>query len=419
MLDMKFIRLNNDKFLHGLKLRGCEDIGLNLLTVDEKWRGLQVKLDGLRCEKNEIDKKIGLLKRDKIDTSDLMSHANEIAKELNVLESKCENVRSEMNAILINIPNLPDEDVPFGNEEKDNIVVKVFNVDRKFDFTPRMHDEIGAKLGMSISDGVKLSGSRFVVLYGKMARLERALAAFMLDEHRKAGYQEVSVPYIVREEAMYGSGNLPKFREDFFATTRGDCLIPTSEVSLVNLAREYVFDRDDLPWKMTAYTPCFRSEVGSAGKANHGLTRLHQFHKVEMVKIVEPNKSNEAHESMVLNAENILEKLQLPYRRVLLSSQEMGFSARKTYDLEVWLPGENCYREISSCSNCGDFQARRMKSKVVIGDESLYVHTLNGSGLAVGRTMIAILENYQRADGSVLIPNVLLNYLDFDVMECS
>jgi seryl-tRNA synthetase len=417
MLDIKWIRVNQNEFIDGLRKRGIsETIAQEILTLDKDWRFFQEKLDSVRSKKNEISKTIPTL-NDASERDKMIHESNELSQSLKDLEDACNKFKNDLEDKLSYIPNIPHDDVPEGDTEEQNIIVKYYGEKKQFDFIPRRHDEIGHRIGLSSEDGANISGSRFVVLHDKLARLERGLAAFMLDQHTSNGYKEVSVPFLVKEDSMYGSGNLPKFREDAFRTTDNMWLIPTSEVSLVNLAREKIFKPEELPLHFTAYSPCFRSEAGSSGKASHGLTRVHQFMKVELVKIVEASTSQDEHEAMVRNAEGILEKLGLHYRRVLLCAQEMGFCSMKTYDLEVWLPAEGVYREISSCSNCGDFQARRIKSRMKSEQGNELVHTLNGSGLAVGRTIIALLENYQNEDGSVQIPDILVPYVGFDKIE--
>jgi seryl-tRNA synthetase len=322
----------------------------------------------------------------------------------------------ELEAILVGIPNLPADDVPEGLDEKSNREERVVGGKPNFAFTPRQHFEIGESLGlMSFDDAAKLSGARFVVLKGALARLERAIAQFMLDLHTgEFGYTEVSPPFLVRDSALFGTGQLPKFAEDQFRTEQGLWLIPTSEVPLTNLAADEIIDEAALPWRFTALTPCFRSEAGAAGKDTRGMIRQHQFLKVELVSIAHPDRSDDEHRRMTNCAEEVLKRLGLPYRVVTLCTGDMGFSAQKTYDIEVWLPGQSAYREISSCSNCGEFQARRMKARCRKAGEkgTRFVHTLNGSGLAVGRTLVAILENYQQQDGSVAIPAVLRPYMN-------
>lgn len=417
MLDIKFIRSNESAFFEGLKKRGVDiSLGQEVLNLDLRWRDLQEKADSIRAKKNEIAKIIPTLN----DSSLIEQHkhqSTELSVELDKVQYDLNQVKNDLDYKLSFLPNLPDVSVPFGSTEEENIVIKSWGEKKTFDFPLKLHDELAAKIGLSSPDGVLLSGSRFVVLYDKLAKLERGLANFMLSEHVKNDYTEVSVPFLVTQDSMYCAGVLPKFHEDAFSTTDNKWLIPTSEVALINLVKDKILKSTDLPLNLTSYSPCFRSEAGSSGKASHGLTRLHQFHKVELVKIVAPDQSDAEHENIVSTAENILEKLGLHYRRMLLCSQEMGFQSRKTYDLEVWLPAEGVYREISSCSNCGDFQARRLKARVKTDNGNEFVHTLNGSGLAVGRTMIAILENYQQRDGSVKIPEVLVPFVGFDVLN--
>lgn len=411
MIDIKWIRQNKNDFFSGLKKRGLNEfIGEEILKLDDEWRALQDKSDSIRSQKNTIAKLIPTLKNE-AEIEKNKQESVELSKSLHDIETDLTSVKEELNNKLNFVPNMLDDSVPHGDSEDENVVVKTFGEKKQFDFDPKLHDEIGNALGLNQEDGVLLSGSRFVVLYDKLARLERGLAAFMLSEHAERGYKEVSVPFLVQESSMYGACVLPKFREDAFCTTDGKWLIPTSEIALVNLVKDKLLKETDFPLYFTAYSPCFRSEAGSSGKASHGLTRLHQFSKVELVKVVLPGNSEAEHEKIVLDAENILEKLGLHYRRVILCSGDTGFHSKKTYDLEVWLPGEGVYREISSCSNCGDFQARRLKARVKRTQGNEFVHTLNGSGLAVGRTMIAILENYQQKDGSVKIPDVLVPFV--------
>jgi seryl-tRNA synthetase len=324
-------------------------------------------------------------------------------------------IRAEIEARLAALPNLPAEDVPEGADEHGNALVREHGARPRFEFAPKPHDEIGEALrGMDFARAGKLSGARFVVLKGQLARLERALGQFMLDLHtREFGYTEVAPPVLVRDEALFGTGQLPKFADDLFRTTNGYWLIPTAEVPLTNLVADEILDEAALPLRFTAWTPCFRSEAGAAGRDTRGMIRQHQFNKVELVSIAHPDRSAEEHERMTACAEEVLKRLGLAYRVMLLCSGDMGFSARKTYDIEVWLPGQDAYREISSCSNCGEFQARRMKARFRPAGEkgTRFVHTLNGSGLAVGRTLIAVLENYQRGDGTVAVPEALRPYM--------
>jgi seryl-tRNA synthetase len=371
--------------------------------------------------RNSASKAIGAAKAQKNEAEAARLMA-EVAEAKTVMEesSQIEAVaQAELDAIIQALPNLPDLSVPVGDDETGNVVVKHWGTPPQFPFVPKDHVAIGEALGgMDFEGAARISGSRFVVLSGQMARLERALGQFMLDQHtEKNGYQETNAPVLVRDHALFGTGQLPKFEEDLFKTTDGRYLIPTSEVSLTNLVREQIIDDERLPIRMTALSPCFRSEAGSAGRDTRGMIRQHQFWKVELVSITTPEISEAEHERMTASAEGILEALKLPYRRVLLCTGDMGFSAQRTYDLEVWLPGQNdgtgAYREISSCSNCGDFQARRMESRTRAKGEKAtrFVHTLNGSGLAVGRTLVAVLENYQQEDGTIRVPDVLVPYM--------
>jgi seryl-tRNA synthetase len=371
--------------------------------------------------RNSASKAIGAAKAQKneAEAARLMAEVAE-AKAMMEESSQIEAVaQAELDAIIQALPNLPDLSVPVGDDETGNVVVKHWGTPPQFPFVPKDHVAIGEALGgMDFEGAARISGSRFVVLSGQMARLERALGQFMLDQHtEKNGYQETNAPVLVRDHALFGTGQLPKFEEDLFKTTDGRYLIPTSEVSLTNLVREQIIDDERLPIRMTALSPCFRSEAGSAGRDTRGMIRQHQFWKVELVSITTPETSEAEHERMTASAEGILEALKLPYRRMLLCTGDMGFSAQRTYDLEVWLPGQNdgtgAYREISSCSNCGDFQARRMESRTRAKGEKAtrFVHTLNGSGLAVGRTLVAVLENYQQEDGTIRVPDVLVPYM--------
>jgi seryl-tRNA synthetase len=330
-------------------------------------------------------------------------------------EERLRALAEALDAELAGIPNLLAEDVPDGESDDDNVEIRRWGEPRRFDFAPKEHDELGAPLGMDFARAAKLSGARFVALYGQLARLERALATFMLDLHtREHGYTEVAVPYLVRDHVLFGTGQLPKFGEDSFRTTTGLWLIATSEIALTNLVAGEILAEEQLPLRYTAYTPCFRSEAGAAGKDTKGMIRQHQFNKVELVSITRPDQSAAEHERMTRCAEAVLQRLELPYRVMVLCAGDTGFAARKTYDVEVWLPGHGRYREISSCSNCGDFQARRMNARYRPQGErrTEFVHTLNGSGLAVGRTLIALLENGQQADGSIALPPALRPYMD-------
>lgn len=414
MHDIKQIRTNPEAFDAGLARRGLPAQSAALLKLDEAKRGSQTALQELQSKRNGFAKQIGEAKRKGEDTAAIMNEAKRVNDEIAALESKL-NERGELEAALETIPNIPADDVPQGSDETGNKELRVVGTKPNFSFKPKEHDELGTALGLMDFEGAaKLSGARFVVLKGALARMERALAAFMLDMHTtEFGYTEHVPPLMVRDNAMYGTGQLPKFTEDLFKTTNDFWLIPTSEVPLTNLVADTIIDEEKLPIRMTAYTPCFRSEAGSAGKDTRGMIRQHQFSKVELVSIAHPDKSKEEHERMTACAEEVLKRLGLHYRVVLLCTGDMGFSAEKTYDIEVWLPGQNMFREISSCSNCGAFQARRMKArfKNKASKETQAVHTLNGSGLAIGRTMVAILENYQNEDGSIRVPDALKPYM--------
>jgi seryl-tRNA synthetase len=417
VFDIKWIRDNPEKFDAGLAKRGLAPLSAELIALDEARRGHVTKLQEAQARRNSASKEIGAAKASKDDAK-----ANALMAEVATLKdvlAKGEEGERELDGKLRDalsvIPNLPFDDVPLGKDEKDNKEVRKVGAPPKFDFAPRQHFEIGEALGlMDFATAAKISGARFVVLKGALARLERALGAFMLDLHTtEFGYTENIVPLLVKDHAAYGTGNLPKFAEDLFQTVNGFWLIPTAEVSLTNFVREEILDEAKLPMRLTAHTPCFRSEAGAAGKDTRGMIRQHQFSKVELVSITTPEESLAEHERMTACAEEVLKRLGLPFRTILLCTGDMGFASQKTYDIEVWLPGENTYREISSCSVCGDFQARRMNAryKPKGAKDTRFVHTLNGSGLAVGRTLIAVLENCQQADGSVVVPEVLRPYM--------
>ena len=388
---------------------------LESLEADRK--RIQVRTQELQSLRNSRSKAIGQAKARGEDVSAIMAEVAGFADELKASEVQLEQIREQIEAIALAIPNLPADDVPAGKDENDNVEVSRWGTPREFDFEVKDHVELGARNGwLDAETAAKLSGARFTVLRGQMARLHRALAQFMLDLHTGAhGYEETNVPVIVNSDSLFGTGQLPKFEEDMFATALGDAkryLISTSEIALTNTVRDDIVEAERLPLRMTAHSLCFRSEAGSAGRDTRGMIRQHQFEKVELVAIATPEQSDAEHQAMTRAAEVVLEKLGLPYRKVLLCTGDMGFSARKTYDLEVWLPSQGMYREISSCSNCGDFQARRMQARFrnAAGKPEL-VHTLNGSGVAVGRALVAVLENYQNADGSVTVPEVLLPYM--------
>lgn len=389
-----------------------------LQSIEAERKQIQVRTQELQNLRNTRSKAIGMAKAKGEDVAPLMAEVAAIGDELKASEARLEAIKAEIDAIAAGIPNLPDASVPFGADEGGNVEQHRWGTPRSFDFAVKDHVELGARDGMLDGEaGAKLSGSRFTVLRGGVARLHRALAQFMLDLHtREHGCLEVNVPLIVNTESMRGTGQLPKFEEDLFSTTVGEgkrYLIPTSEVSLTNLVRDEIVDAAQLPMRLTAHSMCFRAEAGSGGRDMRGMIRQHQFEKVELVTLATPEQSADEHERMTRNAEVVLEKLGLPYRRMLLCTGDMGFSAIKTYDLEVWLPSQNTYREISSCSNCGDFQARRMQARFrnpATGKPEL-VHTLNGSGVAVGRALIAVMENHQNADGSITVPEALRPYL--------
>ena len=417
MLDPRLLRQDLAAVAAQLKRRGftldVDAIG----ALEERRKRLQVDTQQLRNERNTRSKAIGQAKAKGEDIAPLLAEVGRLGDELKQKEAALAGLQQELEAIVMGIPNLLDEDVPDGADEGDNVEIRRVGEPTAFDFEPRDHVDLGAPNDwLDFESAAKLTGSRFVVMRGGMARLHRALIQFMLDVHtREHGYREVYVPYIVNADSLRGTGQLPKFEEDLFAL-KGDqpfYLIPTAEVPVTNLARDEILAVDDLPLKMVAHTPCFRSEAGSYGKDVRGLIRQHQFEKVELVQLTRPEDSRQAHEELTAHAEAILKKLELPYRVIVLCAGDTGFSARKTYDLEVWLPGQNKYREISSCSNFGDFQARRMRARwrnPETGKPEL-AHTLNGSGLAVGRTLVAILENYQQADGSIAVPAALQPYM--------
>ena len=415
MIDIRFIRDTPDAFDLALGRRGMPPMAASLRALDADWRAAQTRFQELQQRRNEASKAIGEAKKKGGDASALIAEVAKLKVEIEAVTIAEQTSAQALEAALATIPNLPAPDVPEGPDEKSNRELRKVGEPRQFNFAPKQHFELGEALGlMDFETAALISGARFVVLKGQLARLERALGAFMLDVHtNEFGYTEVRPPLLVREEAPYGTGQLPKFADDLFRTTSGLWLIPTAEVSLTNLVREQIVDADRLPLRFTAETPCFRSEAGAAGKDTRGMIRQHQFTKVELVSVTRPDQSEDEHERMTACAEEILKRLALPYRVIVLSTGDMGFSAQKTYDIEVWLPGQKAYREISSCSNCGDFQARRMKARFKErgGKATQFVHTLNGSGLAVGRTMIAILENYQQQDGSILIPHVLRPYM--------
>lgn len=418
MHDIRFIRETPEAFDTGLARRGLAPQSGEILALDQELRALLTEMQQAQARRNEASKQIGQAKARKNEelAQSLMAEVATLKERLPALEEKEREIQARLNARLAELPNLPAADVPEGPDETANVEIRRWGEPRAFDFSPQDHVDVGGPLGLDFEAAAKLSGARFAVLKGPIARLERALTQFMLDvQTTEHGYTEAHVPYLVRAEAMMGTGQLPKFEEDLFKTTDETpyYLIPTAEVSLTNLVREEIVPTESLPLRLTAATPCFRAEAGAAGRDTRGMIRQHQFAKVELVSITTPEESDAEHERMTRCAETILQKLELPYRTVLLCTGDMGFSARKTYDIEVWLPAQDTYREISSCSNCGDFQARRMNARTRARGEknTRFVHTLNGSGLAVGRTLVALLENHQQADGSVAIPAALRPYL--------
>ena len=432
MLDILLLRKDLDAAVARLETRKTPQAFLNVekfRSLETERKTLQTRTEELQSQRNSLSKQIGMLKAKGESTDQVMADVANIKTELDASALRLDALQAEIQDMLLAVPNLPHESVPVGADEHGNVEVRKWSVDGKgpktFDFEVRDHVDIGEKLGLDFDIGIKLSGSRFTFMRGQIARMHRALAQFMLDtQTQQHGYTECYTPYIVNADTLRGTGQLPKFEGDLFAAKKGGqdseegaesqalYLIPTSEVTLTNVVRDEILAESDLPMKLTAHTPCFRSEAGSAGRDTRGLIRQHQFDKVEMVQIVHPEKSYEALEEMTGHAEAILQKLGLPYRVMLLCSGDMGFGATKTYDLEVWVPAQATYREISSCSNCEAFQARRLQArfKNVQGKNEL-VHTLNGSGLAVGRALVAVLENYQNADGSVTVPEVLRPYM--------
>lgn len=415
MLDIRLIRNEPERVIESLKRRHADlDLG-ELQTLDTRFRETQTQLDSMRAERNAASQQVASLKKSGQDATAVIADMKQVSDRIKELEAEQASIEAQRGAFMLRIPNLLDPSVPEGRDEDDNVEVRQWGTPPQFDFEPKGHHEVGEQAGiLDFERATKLAGARFVVMRGAAARLERAVMNLMLDMHTgEHGYTEILPPYIANEETLTANGNLPKFADQLFHLTDTKYyLIPTAEVPLTNLYRDEIFDRELLPMYFTAGTPCFRSEAGAAGRDTKGMIRVHQFDKVEMVKIVEPEGSMDELEKMVQNAEAILQRLALPYRVVLLSSGDTGFNAAKTYDLEVWFPSQGKYREISSCSNCTDFQARRGNTRY--RDESgkpQFPHTLNGSGLAVGRTVAAILENYQQADGSIRVPEALRPYM--------
>jgi seryl-tRNA synthetase len=423
MHDIRFIREHSDDFDKALARRGLKPIAADILKVDEQRRQIQTQLQEVQQTRNEKSREVGEIKKAGGDADAIMAEVAKLKEQLGKLEENEKSLGDELDVHLLNLPNILDADVPDGADEDANVEIRSHSRNdgeaSPLSFTARDHVDLGEALGMmDFATAAKLSGARFVVLKSGLARLERALAAFMLDIHTSEfGYQEILPPALVKSETMQGTGQLPKFAEDLFRTEDGLWLIPTAEVPLTNIVADMILDADELPLRMTGYTPCFRAEAGAAGRDTRGMIRQHQFSKVELVSIVDPDESDAELDRMTNCAEEILKRLGLSYRVMMLSSGDTGFAARRTYDIEVWLPGQDggkgMYREISSCSNCGPFQARRMKARFRKKGEkdTRFVHTLNGSGLAIGRTMIAVLENYQDEDGAVHIPDKLQPYM--------
>ena len=417
MIDINLLRNDIEALKKILKHRGF-DLDVNFFNLlEEERKYIQIKTQELQQERNDLSKQVGILKSQGKDASAVLEKVTNISAESKEFESQLILIQEKINNFLLLIPNVPHESVPIGSDETNNILIKEFGTLPKFDFEVKDHVDLGAPLGLDFDTAAKVSGSRFVFMKNDIARLHRAIGQFMMDTHTENhGYTECYTPYLVNGDSLLGTGQLPKFGDDLFVTQKNEdeslYLIPTSEVSLTNTVRDEIIDVKHLPIKMTAHTPCFRSEAGSYGKDTRGMIRQHQFDKVEMVQITKPELSYEALEEMLSHAENILKALDLPYRVMTLSSGDMGFGAAKTYDIEVWLPSQQQYREISSISNCEDFQARRLKARFKNDEgKNTLVHTLNGSGLAVGRTLVAIMENNQTADGSIKIPPVLQPYM--------
>jgi seryl-tRNA synthetase len=439
MLDIQALRNNLDGVVAQLKSRKFDFDTVKFTALEAERKTVQTRTQELQAKRNAASKQIGVAKSKGEDATEILKEVSGLGEQLKADETRLADIQVELQDILLNVPNLPHESVPVGKDETDNVEVRKVGTPRTFDFEVKDHTDVGASLGLDFDTGAKLSGARFTLMRGQIAKLHRAIAQFMLDtQTEQHGYTECYTPYIVNSDTLLGTGQLPKFEKDLFQVSFGGSpnkstgvdlyvetssdeisvatsnwyLIPTSEVTLTNTVRDEIVSMQSLPIKLTAHTPCFRSEAGSYGKDTKGMIRQHQFDKVEMVQIVHPDKSYEALDEMVGHAENILKALELPYRVVSLCTGDMGFGAAKTYDLEVWLPAQNTYREISSVSNCEAFQARRLKARFKNADgKTEFVHTLNGSGLAVGRTLVAILENYQQADGSVAIPTALQPYM--------
>ncbi len=415
MFDVKSIRENPGDFDRGMARRGMSAQAEEILLLDTKRRELVTRCQALQQERNKASKLIGVYKRKGEPTETLMAQVGNLKSSLQEAEIRVKELERELNIVLSELPNLPGDNVPDGDDEASNLEIRRIGTPQNFEHPVKFHYEIGEGLGqMDFERAAAMSGSRFVVLTSDLARLERALTSFMLDLHvERNGYTEISPPALVRETALFGTGQLPKFAEDLFVTKDERWLIPTAEVPLTNMVAGRTLNKEQLPIRLVAHTPCFRAEAGAAGKDTRGMVRVHQFSKVELVSVTTPDASDDELERMTACAETILKELELPYRVMLLATGDMGFSASRTYDLEVWIPGEERYREISSCSTCGDFQSRRLNARLKETSErgTGFVHTLNGSGLAVGRTLVAVMENYQNPDGSVSVPSVLRPYM--------
>ncbi|MEH6463735.1 MAG: serine--tRNA ligase [Shewanella psychromarinicola] len=421
MLDPKFLRNELDITAERLATRGFILEVDNLTKLEEKRKSLQVATEDLQASRNAISKSIGQAKARGEDTSSIMAQVGDLGAQLDAKKAELAELLQQINSIAMSMPNLPDESAPVGADENDNVEVRRWGTPKVFDFEVKDHLDLGEALGgLDFKSAVKITGSRFIIMRGQIARLNRALGQFMLDLHTtEHGYTETYVPLLVNEDSLLGTGQLPKFGEDLFHTKpateegQGLSLIPTAEVPLTNYVRDMIVDESELPMKMTALTSCFRSEAGSYGRDTRGLIRQHQFDKVELVQIVHPDNSMQALDEITANAEKVLQLLALPYRTMVLCTGDMGFGSSKTFDIEVWLPAQNTYREISSCSNMKDFQARRMQARYrsKVDNKPALLHTLNGSGLAVGRTLVAVLENYQNQDGTITIPEVLRPYM--------
>jgi seryl-tRNA synthetase len=417
MHDIRFIRENPSAFDAGLKKRNLAPLSAEILEIDKRRRAAITEAESIQARRKALSQQIGIAKRKGENADPLMAEVAALEQSLKKSEAEAAELDSELTRRLEVLPNLPFDDVPDGTDESGNVEIRRVGSQRNFSFPPKDHVALGEATGeMDFAAASKMSGARFVVLKGRLARLERAIAQFMLDLHtsEEGGYTEVSPPLLVRDNAAYGVGQLPRFAEDMFHTDNGFWLVPTAEVPLTNLVNDMVVDEKALPLRYTAFTPCFRSEAGAAGKDTRGMIRQHQFPKVELVSIATPEQSDAEHQRMTSRAEEVLKRLGLPFRTIILCGGDMGPASRKTFDIEVWLPGQNAYREISSCSNCGDYQARRMSARFrpKEGKGTRFVHTLNGSGLAVGRTMVAVLENYQNEDGSVTVPEALRPYMN-------